>query len=394
MPRGFSKPGKVCKLKKSLYGLRQCPRNFWKHLKQNLEKIGFESKVDVDPCLFVSDKVICLTYVDDCIFFAKDAKDIEEAISKLRDNGMKLEKEDDVSGFLGVHIERNGQEIKLTQKGLIKKIIETLQVQDLPPVSTPANEVLGKDPEGDPPNCSFSYPSAIGQLWYLYNHSRPDLGFAISQCARFAFAPRRSHELALMRIGQYLKGTMDQGLIMKPMRKDEMIMDVYVDSDFLGIYGKEQRTDPDNARSRTGYVILLNDCPVIWSSHLQGTITVSTMHSEYVALSAAMREVLPLRNLVSTVCEATGLITSCRTTFRTTVWEDNMGALTLANMDPGHNTPRSRFYDSKVHWFRQYLKPNLIEVKKVDTKSQVADALTKPCVKDTFERLRKMLCGW
>ena len=118
------------------------------------------------------------------------------------------------------------------------------------------------------------------------------------------------------------------------------------------------------------------------------------MHLECVALSTAMREVLPLRDLVRTVCDATGLGASCHTTFRTTVGEDNMGALTLANMDPGHNTPRSRFYDSKAHWFSQYLKPNHIDVKKIDAKSQIADALTKPCVKDTFERLRKMLCGW
>ena len=155
--------------------------------------------------------------------------------------------------------------VKLTQTGLIKRVMETLQVNDLYPVRTPVTEVLGKDTEGDPPQCAFNYASAIGQLWYLCNNSRPDLTFAVSQCARFSFCPRRCH--ALIRFGQYLKGTSDKGLIMKPMRTDTFVMDAYVDSDFLGVYGKEKRADPDNVRSRTGFIILLNGCPIVWNSH-------------------------------------------------------------------------------------------------------------------------------
>ena len=95
------------------------------------------------------------------------------------------------------------------------------------------------------PNCSFNYASVMGMPWYPYGHSRPDLGFAVSQAARFAFAPNRSHELALMPIGQCPKGMLNEGLIMKPMVQDHITMDVYVDSDFLGLCGKEDRVDPD-----------------------------------------------------------------------------------------------------------------------------------------------------
>ena len=305
-----------------------------------------------------------------------------------------MTEEDDVAGFLGVHIERTKDYVKLTQKGLTKRIIEALQVEDLPAVSTPSDSVLGKDVDGDPPNCSFNYASVIGMLWYLYGHSQPDLGFAVSQAARFAFAPRRSHELALIRIGQYLKGTMNEGMIMKPMKTDSFRMDVYVDSDFLGLYGTEPRTDPDNVKNRTGYVILLNDCPIVWRSVLSSDYALSTMMAEYYALSTAMREVLPLRDLVRVVAEGCGIRSDCLTTFKTTVWEDNMGALTLANLDPGQNTTRSKFYDSKVHWFRSHLKPNQIKVTKIDTKEQRADIFTKSCLRDVFERLRKMLMGW
>jgi hypothetical protein len=203
---------------------------------------------------------------------AAEMSDIDQVLQKLRKLNMQLEEEDDIAGFLGVHIEQTHDQVKLTQKGLTQRIIDALQVNDLPAVDTPADRVLGKDEDGDPPNCAFNYASVIGMLWYLYGHSRPDLGLAVSQAARFAFAPKRSHELALIRIGQYLKGTIDEGLIMKPMNTKSFKMDAYVDSNFLGLYGKERRSDPDNVKSRTGYVICLNDCPIVWSSKLQESI--------------------------------------------------------------------------------------------------------------------------
>ena len=62
-PKGFPEEGKVLKLNKALYGLKSAPKAFFTHLKSNLEAIGFEQAIDIDPCLFISDKVICLVYV-------------------------------------------------------------------------------------------------------------------------------------------------------------------------------------------------------------------------------------------------------------------------------------------------------------------------------------------
>ena len=396
LPRGFTEKGKVCKLKKSLYGLKQAPRNFYHHIRSNMEKIGFVCAVDIDPCLFISDKVIAIGYVDDFCYLAREQKDIDEVIQKLREVGFTLDEEDDMAGFLGVEIAKDPEAgtVKFTQRGLTAKIIAALGAEDLPPVSTPADDVLSSDVDGDPRTCTFNYSSVIGMLWYLYGHSRPDLGFAVSQAARFAHSPKRSHELALIRIGQYLKGTIDQGLEFKPSSLTDFKMDVYVDSDFMGLYGREDRTDPVNVKSRTGYVICVNDCPVIWSSKLQESIALSTMMAEYYALSTAMREVLPLIDLVKTVAKGLGINEHCLSTFKTTVWEDNMGALTLANLDPGQSTPRSKFYDVKVHWFRSHLVPNQIEVKKIDTAVQLADMFTKPLTREQFEAIRKLLMGW
>jgi hypothetical protein len=105
MPHGFMELGKVLKLKCSLYGLKQSPRNFFQHLKGKLENIGFESNEEVDPCLFISEKVICLVYVDDTLFYSLRAEYIDEVIEKLKEQEMDLEVEGSVASFLGVHIE-------------------------------------------------------------------------------------------------------------------------------------------------------------------------------------------------------------------------------------------------------------------------------------------------
>ena len=395
MPRGFSEPGKVLRLKRSLYGLKQSPRNFFQHLKSKLEGAGFTSEVDVDPCLFISDKVICLVYVDDTLFFSPKPEYIDEVVTKLSDSDLELEEEDSVAGFLGVHIERNDCDgtITLTQTGLIKRIIDALNISHLPKKETPAlADPLVKDDGGEPPNGTYSYPSVVGMLQYLHGHSRPDITFAVSQVARFTHSPKRSHEIALERIGQYLKGTIDDGLILKPTGAFDI--DAYVDADFAGLWPLEDKQDPSCVKSRTGFVICISSCPVIWTSKLQSEIALSTMESEYNALSLCMKSVLPFKNTVKAVARGVGLASDMVTTFKTTVWEDNAGALALANMEPGQITPRSKHYAIKYHWFRSHLKPNEIEIKKIGTDAQKADILTKGLRSIKFKAIRKLLCGW
>ena len=120
------------------------------------------------------------------------------------------------------------------------------------------------------------------------------------------------------------------------------------------------------------------------------------MMAEYYALSTCMHEVIPLRDLITTVAEGSGLSKTCATTFKTTIWEDNNGALSLAKMQPGQHTPRSKFYDCKVHWFRSFIRDESyrMSVEKIDTADQVADLFTKPLPREPFEKLRFKLMGW
>jgi hypothetical protein len=229
-------------------------------------------------------------------------------------------------------------------------------------------------------------------LQYLQAHSRPDITFAVSQCARFVHGARRSHEVALERIGQYLKGTMTKGLVLKPV--DILNIECFVDADFAGLWPFEDKQDPSCVKSRTGFAICLSGCPVVWSSKLQTDIATSTMEAEYNALSQAMREVLPFKNLVGIVARHVGYTDDMVTTMKVTVWEDNAGALSLANLEPGRITPRSKHYAIKYHWFRSKLKPNNISIIKIESAMQKADILTKGLTVIKFQDIRLLLCGW
>ena len=124
------------------------------------------------------------------------------------------------------------------------------------------------------------------------------------------------------------------------------------------------------------------------------------MMAEYYALSMSLREVLPLRDLVECMSTWSGLGSSVTTNFKVLCWEDNEGAWTLANLDPGQHTPRSKFYDSKVHWFRSYLSPETnprglkFEIRKVASAENIADLYTKSLPPESFHRLRELLMGW
>ena len=124
-------------------------------------------------------------------------------------------------------------------------------------------------------------------LSYLANSVRPDIQMAVHQTDRFSTNPMRSHELAIVRIGRYLVNNLDRGVI-HTINKSRGL-EVYVDAYFAGGW--------DMADSRTGFVIRYAGCPVIWISKLQTEIVLSTAEAEYIAMSQALIEALPVQRL-------------------------------------------------------------------------------------------------
>jgi hypothetical protein len=140
-----------------------------------------------DQCLFYKTNLLIVLYVDDGSIAAPEAKYINEFITSLETIGFTLTKEGTFSEFLGIKFTENKEvrTIALTQKGLIKKIIASTNLEDCNPNWTPAaTSTPGMDPDRELMTKEWSYPSIVGMLLYLLMNTRPDIAFAVSQVTR------------------------------------------------------------------------------------------------------------------------------------------------------------------------------------------------------------------
>ena len=396
LPQSFSAPDDgdyVLRLRKSLYGMRQAALTWFQHLSNHLSQRGFNPSV-IDPCLFVCTErlLFVLVYVDDVIIIGREQAAIDALIASMMDE-FAMTDEGTLESYLGLQFTRDDKAgtITLKQEGLIKRVLAAANLTDCKPDRTPAaTDPLGPDPDGAPFSESWSYASVVGMLMYLAANSRPDIAFAVHQCARYTHAPKASHASAVRRICRYLKGTADQGLIMKP--SGDLTVDCYVDADFAGNWSVEDKQDPVSVKSRSGYVLMISDCPLHWVSKMQSEIAVSTLEAEYIALSLAMRDLIPLRQLVGEMKAALGLDKKFQTRTFSKVFEDNDGARTLANAPK--LTPRTKHIGVKYHFFREHVRSGEIQVLRVDTQEQKADIFTKGLPNQTFQTIRRLLIGW
>jgi hypothetical protein len=173
-----------------------------------------------------------VVYVNDLIFWSRVVPQINQVAMELLKLGVDLEQEDNAAGFLGVTLDRDASTglLEMKQTGLIKRVVEALGLDDgyTKGKHTPAeSKPLVKDADGEGAHGGFSYSSVFGMLLYLSGHTRPDIAYAVNCCARYMFCPKYSHELALKRIGRYLKQTSDHGMVMN-LSSDICKIDVYL----------------------------------------------------------------------------------------------------------------------------------------------------------------------
>lgn len=223
LPQGFApldgedRHYTVLLIKKNLYGLKDAGLKWFEFLKKGLEedKRGFKQS-QVDPCVFFKKGIMILVYVDDCLIFSKDQKLTEETYQCLKKD-FDLNDEGSIDKYLGIDIKRqkNGT-IHLTQPSLHNQIVESMPgISNSNPKYTPAiaKELLHKDVEGQVRKNNWNYRSVVGMLNYLASSTRPDIQFAVHQCACFCNDPKLSHEQACKHICKYIRITATEGLI-------------------------------------------------------------------------------------------------------------------------------------------------------------------------------------
>ncbi|KAI2496051.1 hypothetical protein MHU86_18472 [Fragilaria crotonensis] len=293
----------VLMIHRNIYGQKQAGRVWNKFLVDKLiNDLGFKQS-KVDECVFYRGKTLYVLYTDDSLLAGPDKDEIDRVIEDLKNKArLAITVEGDLADFLGVNIERKDDgTIHLTQPHLIGQILDDLRMNDdsVKPRTTPAasSKLLTRHSGSSAFDNSFNYRSVVGKLNYLEKATRSDISFAVHQCARFVSDPKREHGDAIRWLGRYLKGTRHQGTILNPISGKDL--EVFVDASFCGDWDPvEAATDRDTARSRHGYIINYAGCPLLWKSQLQTEIALSTTESEYTGLSYALRDAIPIMELL------------------------------------------------------------------------------------------------
>ena len=377
-PPGYVEQGKehlVCKLKKSLYGLKQSPRCWNTAFREYMESIHYKQSA-ADPCVFIKAEkegiTIVAVYVDDLIIFAKTAEKMDEVKKNLATK-FKMKDLGKLHYCLGITIEQDKKNMCLClhQKQYIQEMIERYGLSEAKTVATPADvnvklkKIYGVSKTVD----SSWYQSMVGSLLYACNATRPDIAQAVGVVSKFSSNPNEAHLTAVKRIMRYLKGTINIALYYKKTEDKALIG--YSDADWAG--------DQDDRHSTTGNLFLMSGGTISWLSKKQPGVTLSTAEAEYVALSTATQEAVWLRRMLAELQVKPG--------DPTVIMEDNTGAIAIAKNPVSHS--RTKHIDIRYHYVREAVQDNLINLRYCPTEEMTADVLTKSLPRERFEKLRK-----
>lgn len=218
IPLGFKdakKKNQVCRLKKSLYGLKQSPMVWFERFNSIVKKVGYNQEQSDQMMFFKhsSDRkiVILVIYVDNIILTTND-----EAKMINLNNALSREFEIKNLGalryFLSIEVARISSEISVSQWKYVFDLLEEIGMVECRPVDTPM-EHNGKlnDEEENPLVAKGQYQRLVGKLIYL-SHTKLDIAFPISVISRFMQTPIEEHLSTIHRILRYLKLTPGKGL--------------------------------------------------------------------------------------------------------------------------------------------------------------------------------------
>jgi hypothetical protein len=380
-PQGYEHEGMVCRLNKSLYGLKQASRIWWELLTKKLKEMGFR-QLTTDPCVYTNGEVIIDTHVDDFLLISADDFKIDQ-ILKILSESFKIKDLGKVSRFLGVDIKYDEQRRTLTlnQARYIDDILQRFGMKDSKPKSTPMlpgerldNDVAGEylDAEGQE-----RYQAAVGALNFLSCMTRPDIAFTVSILAKFTQKPQQQHHLVLQRTLRYLKATRTLGItygLNRQFQGELMPMDKlygFTDADHGGTVVQ------DESRSTGGYVFMFANGPVSWASKRQTTTAISSTEAEYIGQFEAMKEMeylqMFLDDLEGKPYAEPGEISKSAPV---TIFADNTAAIKYAST-PGMKA-RSKHLRITLHWQRQVISEGRVKLYQIPSKDMAADGLTKP----------------
>jgi len=408
LPPGFrvtDQDGKpyVAKLIKSVYGLHQSGREWYKVLKTTILQDGF-TQLKSDPCAFIkidpkSGKlVIVLIYVDDILIASAD----QTAVTRFKEHlkaRFAIKDIGDVEWILRIQVLHTPQGLWIGQKNYAISVLKEFNCWDVP--STKFKTIpMTPGWTHDPSNPKLAddlipiYRGIIARVMYLAQQTRPDLLYTVNVLAQYQIAPTQDDLQAAFRMLLYLRKTYDWGLLYR--KSDDRGITVFESEEITlpskttkgnlsdkavpACYADASFAQEDDRKSRSGYLFMFLGCPVAWYSKKQATTSLSSTEAEINALIEGLKETIWFRNFLEEL--GFGI------TKPTTIHQDNKSVIAIA-INPVHHS-RVKHIEIKTHFIREHLDNQDVKLVYCPSELMIADILTKalpPLVHHKFCKL-------
>lgn len=362
-PEGYEVKGKenmVCRLIKSIYGLKQAARVWNERLHEILEELGF-CRSEADPCLYfkiTSDGItFIVVYVDDLLIAGK-LKDIEST-AKCLNKYFQLSDLGNLKHYLGIQVERQGNIISIFQEQYIERMLIDFGLEDAKPSKIPLDPGYLKTRKEDPMPDSGRYQQLIGALLYVAINTRPDIAASVNILSQYNVKPSTTDWTEVKRVLRYLKGTKSVKLKLNTNSEMNQLIG-YADANWA-----ENRTD---RKSNSGYLFKLFGGPISWACRKQACVSLSSTEAEYVALAEACQEGVWLIRLLKDLQHQSQLPVK--------MYEDNQSCIKMVQNRKFSN--RTKHIDTKYHYANEMYEKGIFIFEYCPTEDMLADIMTKP----------------
>ncbi|XRB17784.1 retrovirus-related Pol polyprotein [Pseudoscourfieldia marina] len=341
-------PNKICRLLKSLYGLKQAGRNWYLDLKDYLVELGFKpGEVDIgmySVAVGTENEIWILVYVDDIIFASKNEQTKDIFAGHLRKK-YRITEPAQLTWALGMKVSFAADGIILTQDLYMKKT----------------------------PRRVTSPGQFVGAILYAAVISRPDLSSTVRVMSHVMSKPPSNFEACKKHVLRYLSGTINRGI--------KYNTNSNVPLKLIGYCDASSGDNHENRRSTSGYIFFLNGGPISWASYLQTTVALSTVESEVMALTEAIKEAIYIRRLLESLGAAQE--------GPTIIYTDSTGAEALVDHPTSHR--RTKHIEIRREFIKYHIEHETVKIERVSTKDQLADIMTKPLRQDIHNYLVQMI---
>ncbi|GAB2282554.1 hypothetical protein Dimus_039553 [Dionaea muscipula] len=361
----------VCRLKKSLYGLKQSPRTWFGCFSSVVMEFGMQRFAKDHSIFYKHSSTGCIflvVYMDDIVIIGSDSTGIM-TLKVFLQRQFQTKDLGQLKYFLGIEVARCKRGIFLSQRKYVLDLLQDMSMLDVKSSDTPMlPEVKLLPEEGDTYKEPDQYRRFVGKLNYL-SITRPDIAFPVSVVSQFMADPRTPHWEAVVHILRYVKGHSSKGLFYSDHR--HRCIEGFSDADWAG--------SPFDRRSTTGYCVFVGGNLVFWKSKKQSVVVRSSAESEYRALAYVTSDATYFRQLLDELKYPAPRPTQLRC--------DSQSVIHIASNPVFYE--RTKHIEVDCHFVREKLQDGDIVLNHVKTKDQLGDILTKPLVGNRV----KFLCN-